>query len=79
MKLSRRRFLQNLSAASAALLLGNIDASPSAKRHRRLIPSSAEPIPVIGMGSWLVFAIDPDNDRQLASRQVTFTIQTWKP
>ena len=69
MKLSRRRFLQNLSAASAALAIGNIDASPSAKRHSRIIPSSAETIPVIGMGSWLVFAIDPDNDKQLTSRQ----------
>jgi diketogulonate reductase-like aldo/keto reductase len=69
MKFSRRRFLQNLSAASAALIFGNIDASPSAAQHSRIIPSSTESIPVIGMGSWLVFAIDPDSDKQLATRQ----------
>jgi len=69
MKLSRRRFLQNLSAASAAPIIGNIDAALSSTRHSRVIPSSAESIPVIGMGSWLVFSIDPDNDEQLATRQ----------
>ena len=69
MKISRRRFLQKLSAAGAALIIGNIEAGPSPVRHSRIIPSSNESIPAIGMGSWLVFAIDPDNDEQLAARQ----------
>lgn len=61
MKCNRRRFLQYLSAASTALTIGNLNAIPASARHSRIIPSSAESIPVIGMGSWLVFAIDPDN------------------
>lgn len=69
MNLNRRRFLQYLSAASTALVLNNVCASPASTRHSRTIPSSTESIPVIGMGSWLVFAIDPDNDQQLATRQ----------
>lgn len=69
MKCNRRRFLQYLSAASAALTIGNLNAIQSSARHSRIIPSSAESIPVIGMGSWLVFAIDPDNDDQLKSRE----------
>lgn len=69
MKLSRRRFLQYLSAASTTLVISQAGAIPSSTRHSRIIPSSAESIPVIGMGSWLVFAIDPDNDQQLATRQ----------
>ncbi|MBT8438398.1 MAG: aldo/keto reductase, partial [Gammaproteobacteria bacterium] len=44
-------------------------ASVQSKRHSRRIPSSSESIPVVGIGSWLVFAIDPENHEQLASRQ----------
>lgn len=69
MKCNRRRFLQYLSAASTALTIGNLNAIPASARHSRIIPSSAESIPVIGMGSWLVFAIDPDNHDQLKSRE----------
>ncbi len=66
MKLSRRRFLQHLTAVGTLLTVHNGRASPS--RHTRIIPSSNEHIPVIGMGSWLVFAIDPDNEQELESR-----------
>jgi diketogulonate reductase-like aldo/keto reductase len=66
MKLSRRRFLQQLAAVGTLLMVHNGQASPS--RHTRIIPSSNEHIPVIGMGSWLVFAIDPDNEQELESR-----------
>ena len=69
MKCNRRRFLQYVSAASAVLAVGNLNAIPSSARHTRTIPSSAESIPVIGMGSWLVFAIDPDDNEQLKSRE----------
>ncbi len=69
MKLSRRRFLQGLAASSTALLITQgQDASPAA-RHSRIIPSRGESIPVIGMGSWLVFAIDPDKEEELATRE----------
>jgi diketogulonate reductase-like aldo/keto reductase len=66
MKLSRRRFLQTLAAISTMRMISNSQASSA--RHTRIIPSSNEHIPVIGMGSWLVFAIDPDNEQELASR-----------
>ena len=69
MKINRRRFLQYLTATSAALASGVGGASVQSKRHSRRIPSSSESIPVVGIGSWLVFAIDPENPEQLASRQ----------
>ena len=69
MKCNRRRFLQCMAAASTALTTGNLNAIPASARISRIIPSSDEAIPVIGMGSWLVFAIDPDNDEQLKSRE----------
>ena len=69
MILSRRRFLRSLAAAGAALLVGHGRVARSAEGHTRIIPSSSERIPVIGMGSWLVFAIDPDREDELASRE----------
>ena len=69
MKISRRQFLQAVTAGSAALLTSRIQANPAPSPHTRVIPSSNEHIPVIGMGSWLVFAIDPDNDAELATRE----------
>ena len=69
MKPSRRQFLQLLASTATWLVTGSGQASQRPGRHTRKIPSSSEPIPVIGMGSWLVFAIDPDNNEQLASRQ----------
>jgi diketogulonate reductase-like aldo/keto reductase len=66
MKPGRRRFLQSLAALSTMPMFNHSLAAPS--RHTRIIPSSNEQIPVIGMGSWLVFAIDPDNEQELESR-----------
>lgn len=66
MKPGRRRFLQSLAALSTIPMFTHGLAAPS--RHMRIIPSSNEQIPVIGMGSWLVFAIDPDNEQELESR-----------
>ena len=69
MKLSRRRFLQALAVASSALVVNHSRAKAGITPHRRIIPSSNEQIPVIGMGSWLVFAINPDDPAELASRE----------
>ena len=69
MKISRRQFLQAVAAGSASLLTSRIQGNPGPSRHTRIIPSSNEHIPVIGMGSWLVFAIDPDNEAELATRE----------
>ena len=68
MKLSRRRFLQSLAAATTVLYSGSPGSSASPARLSRVIPSSNEHIPAVGMGSWLVFAIDPDNEDELSTR-----------
>ncbi len=69
MKLSRRRFLQGLAAATTALAVRHGHTAPVSTRHTRIIPSSNALIPAIGMGSWLVFAIDPENEAELATRE----------
>lgn len=70
MKLSRRHFLQGLAAVSTALAIGHGHTASISKRHTRIIPSSNVQIPAIGMGSWLVFAIEPENEAELATREV---------
>ena len=69
MKLSRRRFLQALAVASSTLAVNHGRATADSTAHRRIIPSSSEQIPVIGMGSWLVFSINPDDAEELSSRE----------
>ena len=69
MILTRRRFLQALAVAGSALVVGHSSAIARSVPHRRIIPSSSEQIPVIGMGSWLVFAINPDDPAEMASRE----------
>jgi diketogulonate reductase-like aldo/keto reductase len=57
----RRRFLQGLVALGAATLLHPRQlpaASDSA--ITRTIPSSGEPLPAIGMGSWITFDVGDD-------------------
>ena len=69
MKLSRRRFLQGLAAASTTLLAGHGHSTSMSTRQTRIIPSSKVQIPAVGLGSWLVFAIDPDNEEELTTRE----------
>jgi diketogulonate reductase-like aldo/keto reductase len=40
----------------------------AADRHMRIIPSSGEKVPAIGLGSWLTFAIDIDDEEELDKR-----------
>lgn len=68
MSLTRRQLLRYLIAAGLCLSTSPVLSSEKSKRLHRTIPSSGEKIPVIGLGSWLVFAIDPDDEKQLASR-----------
>ena len=54
--ISRRRFLQLLAALGAGAGLGPAAArAPSVQILTRPIPSTGEPIPLIGMGSWITF------------------------
>ncbi|MDH5711779.1 MAG: aldo/keto reductase [Gammaproteobacteria bacterium] len=77
MSITRRQFIRYLavtgsslaSALSASQCYSAISAAgTSADRHMRIIPSSGEKIPAIGLGTWLTFAIDVDDAEQLDSR-----------
>lgn len=69
--MTRRQFLQYLAIISATPGWA-VSATPgnasSNTRHMRIIPSSGEKIPAIGMGSWLTIGIDISNTQQLNSR-----------
>lgn len=77
MSISRRKFIKYLaiSGLSPGLALSARDSysalSPTnitADRHMRIIPSSGEKVPAIGLGSWLTFAIDIDDEEELDKR-----------
>jgi diketogulonate reductase-like aldo/keto reductase len=72
--ISRRQFVKYLAIAGSSFTasvgssIGSTLSSASAGRHLRVIPSSGEKIPAIGLGSWLTFAIDIDDEQELADR-----------
>ena len=74
MSISRRQFVKYLAIAGSSFTasvgssIGSTLSSASAGRHLRVIPSSGEKIPAIGLGSWLTFAIDIDDEQELADR-----------
>jgi len=78
MPITRRQLVKYLAIAGAALAgrpahsVLPVDTAPAATapagRHMRIIPSSGEKIPAVGLGSWLTFAIDIDDSEELDSR-----------
>jgi diketogulonate reductase-like aldo/keto reductase len=77
MTITRRRFIKTLAATGASLglaLTGSRSYSilppgiVPVGRHMRIIPSSGEKLPAIGLGSWLTFAIHLDDAEALDSR-----------
>ena len=57
----RRRFLSALGAATAGLTFGGRRASADLSRiGTRIVPSSGEAIPAIGLGSWITFNVGDD-------------------
>ncbi len=73
MSVTRRQFIKYLAVAGSSLATPHsFSALPSttlpADQHKRIIPSTGEVIPAIGLGSWLTFAIDIDDEAVLASR-----------
>ncbi len=68
MTFDRRRFLQCLIAMGSTLVFEQGFGKPSSVQHKRVIPSSGERIPVVGMGSWLTFGIDPDDKEEMHQR-----------
>ncbi|MCW8956709.1 MAG: aldo/keto reductase [Gammaproteobacteria bacterium] len=69
MMLNRRQFLQYISAVASGLAIGPCFGSVTLPQHRRVIPTTGESIPAIGLGSWLTFGIDPDNRADMKVRQ----------
>ena len=77
MSITRREFIKYLAIASSSLgsalsasqcYSALLPAMTTADRHRRIIPSTGEKVPAIGLGSWLTFAIDVDDENELTSR-----------
>ena len=59
MSIDRRQFIQWLAAAG--LLATQPAVGWQTAPLRRAIPSSGERLPIVGMGTWLTFGIDPHN------------------
>ena len=69
--LSRRKLLGSAAAAGAAALLAPAAAvSQPARILTRPIPSSAEALPVVGLGSWITFNVGDDKVARDACAQV---------
>ena len=68
MTLHRRQFLQGLIGLGSSLVLRPGFTKLSSIRYSRAIPSSGERLPVIGLGSWLTFGIDPDDKQDMDQR-----------
>ncbi|MFP3873669.1 MAG: aldo/keto reductase [Thiohalophilus sp.] len=68
--LSRRRLLQQALALTLALglKLPRVGRAERPQKILRQIPASGESLPVIGMGTWLTFGIDPDDQGALRTR-----------
>ncbi len=60
--ISRHRFLRLAAVASAAALLPFRGESAREKMFERLVPSSGERVPVVGLGTWQAFDVGPDAD-----------------
>ena len=68
MLLNRREFLQYLALLGAFPLMGPVQARKMPE-HTGVIPSSGEVIPAIGLGSWITFGIEPDDEEEMAQRE----------
>ena len=69
--LSRREFLRTVGvgcvAAAGGLTTGR---SVAAVPFRKVIPSAGEPLPVIGMGTWIAFNVGPSAELRVARTEV---------
>jgi len=68
MSLNRREFLQYLALLGAFPMMGPVQAR-TMPEHTGVIPSSGELIPAIGLGSWITFGIEPDDEEEMAQRE----------
>lgn len=68
MFLSRRAFIKWAAGFGATLIFRSGLSDSVNPQHTRAIPFSGEHIPVIGLGSWITFGIDPD-DREVMNQR----------
>jgi diketogulonate reductase-like aldo/keto reductase len=73
-RIRRRRFLGSLAAAAAAQALPGVAAAQDRPPITRLIASTGERLPVIGVGTWITFDVAPDftNEAPLVPVMQTF-------
>lgn len=57
---SRRRFLAAMAATGLSMRIPSLAAAPADNTITRIIPSSGEQLPVIGMGTWRTFNVGGD-------------------
>ena len=61
MPIHRRAILKGgLAAIAAAGLPGSAARADTTRPEKRVIPSSGEPIPVVGLGTWITFNVGTD-------------------
>src|SRR5258706_3531338 len=73
MTMTRTDFLRLMFGATSALAASQIlRASPAVteKMHSRLIPSTREPLPVVGCGTWRTFDVGQSSDERDRLREV---------
>ena len=72
--LSRRTLLKRTLGAGAALALAPLSAmgagAPAQEIRTRPIPSSGEPLPCVGLGTWRQFDVGADADQRPALKEV---------
>jgi diketogulonate reductase-like aldo/keto reductase len=67
--MNRRAFIQWLTGLGAALAFRPVLSDSKSPRHTRVIPSSGERLPVIGLGTWITFGIDTEDKELMDKRE----------
>ena len=67
--MNRREFIQWLTGLGSALIFRPGLTDSTTPQHTRPIPSTGERLPVIGLGSWITFGIDPDDNATMNKRE----------
>lgn len=67
--MNRRAFIQWLTGLGATLVFRPVLSDSKSPQHTRVIPASGEHLPVIGLGSWITFGIDPEDKESMSQRE----------
>jgi len=67
--MNRREFIQWLTGLGSALVFRPVLSDSKSPQHTRVIPFSGEHLPVIGLGSWITFGIDPEDKEIMNKRE----------